>query len=235
MPPHLYGYSEDRVRNRVYKGLLLFIILAGAPTMAIPTLRHRLFHRIHVLKTAWTMKEPPSVQGINADAFPFPKEFERPKGQTEDVAVLRAFARSVLPSKEMDSTNSPIKTIRILDSAKQKKRASSSDSVENGAEMENASQEDSVEAAPQYKQDKNEKEAYEIVLKSNKTLSEMVRGGNSSLHLKSWGAASRGEDVYWVRVVFLNQEKAEVEYIWEVKLASKEAAPLSYNARSISS
>jgi len=53
------------------------------------------------------------------------------------------------------------------------------------------------------------------------------------MKFKTWDAANRQDDVYWVRLKF-NNEGVESEYIWQVKLLSQEVSPLSYNAKSIS-
>jgi hypothetical protein len=225
---------EDRMRSRVYKGLLLFILLAGLPAISIPKLRNRLSGRIQVLRTAWMQNEPPSVTQAGASSNPFPQEYERQTDQNTDKTQLSAVANFLAKHRTPVSEGSPIKVIKVLQSPKKAARASLAFADNKAGEMERASPQDSSNSIPQYKQGENEKKAYDLVLKSNKTLAEMVQGGNPSLHLKSWGAAYRGEDSYWIRVVFLNQEKTEVEYIWQVKLASGEISPLSYNARSIS-
>jgi hypothetical protein len=61
-----------------------------------------------------------------------------------------------------------------------------------------------------------------------------VRGSNPSLIFDSWDALHRGSDVYWVRVQFRLKDNSVREYIWEVKLDSKEIMPLSYYARAVS-
>ncbi len=79
-----------------------------------------------------------------------------------------------------------------------------------------------------------EKEAYDLLLKSNQTLSGMVNGSDPTQRFKSWGAAKRGDGSFWVRVIFTKSPAlGEVEYIWQVKLESKEVIPLSFNARSL--
>jgi hypothetical protein len=220
------------MRSRVYKGLFLFIILAGLPTIAIPGLRNRLNDRIRILRTAWVQNELPAIAPAGASSNPFPREYERPAPQNSDKTQLPAIANFVFKPKAPVSEGSPFKVIKILPN--QEGHTSPAIAGNNVAEKGGVSAEDSANSIPKYKQGKNEKEAYELVLKSNKTLAEMVQGGNPSLHLKTWGAAYRGEDNYWVSVVFLNKDKTEVEYVWQVKLATGEVSPLSYNARSIS-
>lgn len=221
------------MRSRVYKGLLLFIILVGLPTIAIPKLRNRLSNRIQILRAAWMQNEQPAITQAGANTNPFPQEYERPAVPNRDKTKLSAIANPSVMQKTSVSEDSPIKVVKILQSSKQKAGKSSAVS-DNDSENEAISSEDSANSLPQYNQGKNEREAYELVLKSNKTLATMVKGENPALHWKSWGAAHRGDDNYWVRVIFLNQDKTEIEYIWQVKLTSGEISPLSYNARSIS-
>jgi hypothetical protein len=234
MMTRIAGKSQDRGRRRFYIGLLLFIILAGVPTIAIPKLRNRLYDRFHVLRTAWVGEETLSMNHVGGNMNPYPREYERPKTQEGNSAQLQAIASALSVHKEPVANSSSLKVIGILEKSKNKGQASSSAKEKTQPEIEDASSADSPNFVPQYKQDGNEKAAYELVLKSNKTLSEMVRGSNPDLHWKTWGAALRKEGVYLVRVIFLNREKQEVEYIWEVKLASGEVSPLSFNARSIS-
>jgi hypothetical protein len=86
-----------------------------------------------------------------------------------------------------------------------------------------------------YQKGRVEQDAYELLLKSNVTIAGMVRGSNPSLHFKSWDAADRGDNTYWVRLKFQSEgNPADVEYIWQVKLQTNQVTPLSYNARTIS-
>ena len=91
----------------------------------------------------------------------------------------------------------------------------------------------STEPEIKYQKGKIEQEAYDLLLKSKPTVAGMVQGSNPSLQFKSWDAASRGDDTYWVRLIF-QSEGNDQEYIWQVKLQSSQVTPLSYNARSIS-
>ncbi len=85
-----------------------------------------------------------------------------------------------------------------------------------------------------YQKGQIEQQAYDLLLKSNPTVAGMVQGNNPSLHFKSWDAANRGEDTYWVRLKFQSNGNPEEEYIWQVKIQANQVTPLSYNARSIS-
>jgi hypothetical protein len=83
-----------------------------------------------------------------------------------------------------------------------------------------------------YGQGEIARQAYELVLKSQKKLAAMVAGDSPGLEFKGWGAARRGEDLYWVRVGFDGPDGPE-EYIWQVRLSLGEITPLSFNARSL--
>jgi hypothetical protein len=92
----------------------------------------------------------------------------------------------------------------------------------------------SQEPQLKYQKGKEEQDAYDLLLKSNATVAGMVQGSNPSLKFKSWDAAIRGDDTYWVRLKFQSEENPDEEYIWVVKPQAKEVTPLSHNARSIS-
>ena len=92
----------------------------------------------------------------------------------------------------------------------------------------------SAEPELKYQKGKAEQDAYDLLLKSSATVAAMVQGSNPSLKFKSWDAANRGEDTYWVRLKFQSEGNQDEDYIWVVKLQSNEVTPLSHNARSIS-
>ncbi|MEJ2247781.1 MAG: hypothetical protein P8Y80_17165 [Acidobacteriota bacterium] len=85
-----------------------------------------------------------------------------------------------------------------------------------------------------YTQGEVEQEMYALVLKEYPQVAEMVNGDDPSLRFQSWGGVKRSEDIYWIRLVFQNDEDLEVEYIWQVELQTNQVLPLSYNARTIS-
>ena len=84
-----------------------------------------------------------------------------------------------------------------------------------------------------YQKGKTEQDAYDVLLKSSSTVTALVQGSNPSLKFKSWDAANRGEDTYWVRLKFQSEGNSDAEYIWQVKLQSNQATPLNFNARSL--
>ena len=87
---------------------------------------------------------------------------------------------------------------------------------------------------PVFRQGDVEREAYNLVLGKYTTVSGMVTGNNPALRFKTWAAAKREEDTYWVRLIFEQaSDKSEVSYIWEVKVTAKQVTPLNYNARSL--
>jgi hypothetical protein len=71
------------------------------------------------------------------------------------------------------------------------------------------------------------------LLQSNPAVAQMVQGKDPALKFKSWDAANRGEDTYWVRLTFQSQGNTEAEYIWTVKVQEKKVSPLNFNARSL--
>ena len=84
-----------------------------------------------------------------------------------------------------------------------------------------------------YQKGKAEQDAYDLLLKSIPAVVGLLQGNNPSLKFKSWDAANRGEDIYWVRLKFQSEGNADAEYIWQVKLQSNEVTPLNYNARGV--
>ena len=86
---------------------------------------------------------------------------------------------------------------------------------------------------PKYQKGQIEQKAYDLLLKTLPVVAGMVQGSNPDLQFKSWDAASRGDDVYWVRLKFQPKEGSESEYIWLVKLQSGQVTPHNYNAREI--
>jgi hypothetical protein len=87
---------------------------------------------------------------------------------------------------------------------------------------------------PKYQQGQMEKEAYDLLLQSSKTLKEMVDGQSLLYRFKSWDALKRDEDTYYVRVILTSvAENKDETFIWEVKLLAKQVTPLSFNARSL--
>jgi hypothetical protein len=219
-------------RSRVYTGLLVFVVLVGGGMLVISPVRHRLQDRTHRLKAAIAGDIKPVSAKVGENIEPFPEEFARATPPVQDGSKPPSAVYAGPPS--------------VHRSAIQTKRRIRIPQVSGGVgtppvlvreDASGAPEENpriiSSEVGPKYQQGKIERDAYDMVLKSNKVLAEMVQGGNPALHFKSWDAALRGDDVYWVRVIFQNEKKQDVEYIWEVKLSAGEITPLSFNARAL--
>jgi hypothetical protein len=225
-------------RRRVYTGMLLFVVLVGGMMVMVPPLRHRLWDRIQALKSAITGDVKPISAQVGENLEPFPEEFVLPTPQAPVESPLPGVVYSVPLSNarsgaQAKSTAQSTRRIRIPGAS----GTASTPPVliregESGAPMDIFPIESS-ESGPKYQQGKIEQDAYDLVIKSNKALAEMVQGGDPSLHFKSWDVAYRGEDVYWVRVIFKSELKSDVAYIWQVKLTIGEITPLSFNARSL--
>jgi hypothetical protein len=220
-------------RHHVYTGLLLFIVVVGLPVVSVPYLRNRLSARILMLKAGMAGEIKPVVAQVGANQEPFPAEYER-----QEPAVPQAF--KLPPSEKIIATRPggyiPLPAVSSHAAPKALKPESpppSVESEESSAQAE-AGPSASEESELKYQQGENEQKAYDLLLKSNPTIAEMIHGSNPSLRFESWDAAYRGDDNYWVRLKFQSDNNPDMEYIWQVKLGSKEVTPLSYHARSIS-
>jgi hypothetical protein len=221
-----------RVRLRVYGGLLLFVIAAGTPMATMPALRNRLGTRIHALKTAFTGEKSPVIVRVSENQEPFPAEYERPSPPPV-AQILKIPAapiiRSVPKREEAPAHSAPRRTLRIPPVGEP---LPSADKGEESDEQSESVPAKDIENQPKYQQGTIEQEAYDL-LKSNPAIAGLVQGSNPSLQFLSWDAASRGEDLYWVRLKFRLEGKTDVEYIWQVQLRSKRITPLNYNARTL--
>ena len=216
-------------RRRIYAGLLTFVIVVGGGMLVISPVRHRLQDRAQRLKAAFAGDIKPIAAKVGENIEPFPEEFARPAppAQSETAvypgpASVRRSAPKATRHIRIPPVSGGVGTPPVL------VREDASGAPEDNPRI------ISSEAGPKYQQGKIERDAYDMVLKSNKVLADMVQGGNPALHFKSWDAAFRGEDIYWVRVIFQNEKKQDVEYIWQVAISIGEITPLSFNARALS-
>ncbi len=222
-----------KTRRRVYGALLLFVVIAGLPIVAVPSLRMRLAERVQVLRTAFSGRQSPVMLQVGANHEPLPPEYVNPQPVVPLVAQLpkptgvfstpqggyippRASARTTAKTANTESAPPPAST-----------------ETSGTSEQTDISQ-PAGEAEPKYQQGATEQEAYNLLIKSNATVAGMVKGNNPSLQFKSWDAAARGDDVYWVRLKFQSAGQPDIEYIWQVKIKANQVTPLSYNARSLS-
>jgi hypothetical protein len=223
-----------KIRPFVYLSLLIFVIVGGLPMLALPSFRGRLISRIQKLRDAAAGRMPPPVLvarvGENMEAFP--TQYERP------AAIRPQFPPLSLPGV------TPSGGITIVDTAAPKlakrrapdhEKAPAEPRAISEPEPSTAPAETETPNEPVYQQGKIEQEAYDLLIKANDALAAMVGGTDPALKYKNWDAAKIDEDTYYVRVVFLRQpENRNVDYIWQVKISSKQVTPLSYNARNLS-
>lgn len=207
-------YSQ---RGRFNLGLLIFVAVIGLPILAVPGLRARLSERTQAFYMAFgppKFKPTPAWAKVGENRYPVPEEYVRPTVRHP------AFSGVVrLPGVIYGSGG---------DNAIGK--------TSEGAETPGPpSISQAGSEAPQFRQGKQEQEAYDLLLTSNETVAGMVRGSNPVLTFKSWSAALQEEDAYLVDLTFLRgPEKAEVHYIWRVEVQNKKISPMSHEARSLS-
>jgi len=211
-------------------GLLLFVVIAGLPIIGVPSLRSRLSTRVLALKAAMAGEKKPTSLQVGANQQPFPAEYEKPAPQLPKFPELPQKPETALTIPAAPATRPRAGSFRTrIETIPQ--AASVSTESEGRTDEEPAA---SKEPELKYQRGKAEQEAYDLLLQSNKTVAGMVQGSDPSVKCKSWDAANRGEDVYWVRLKFQTEGNPDADYIWVVKLQSKEVTPLSHEARSIS-
>ena len=214
-----------RIRFRVYAGLLIFVIGIGAPMVIVPALRTRVISRTYAIKQALlvgpTRSKPVTAQ-VGESRSPFPEEFARPQKSVPQNLPRPEALNQVY---QTGTTYRPAKPL-----PKEAKPPADSEAGQAASEA----QPGDVSAEPDYRTGKVEQEAYDLLLRSNDTVLKMVQGSDPSLRFTGWGVAKREEDVFWVRLTFMQSpQDVEAQYIWQIKLQSKQIAPLNYNARAI--
>lgn len=206
------------IQNRVYTGLMIFVVVIGVPLLGIPSVRNRLYTRVHSVYGAFgplALKIPPAWAKVGENRYPVPVEFERPVVSRPELPRLVTMPNTVIRL----GGDVPVKGSKGADSQGEATQQSAA----------------TAPADPVYGQGKAEQEAYDLLLKSNETISGLVKGGNAGLRFKIWGAAKEGDDSFLVRLTFVQtSDNSEVQYIWRVK-PPKEVTPLSRNARALSS
>ena len=218
-----------RRRQSLSTGLLIFIVAVGLPILSVPPLRHRLLTRVMTLKAAMAGVIKPVTLDVGANPQPVPPEFESvpPELHAPVLPPLsNVFTAKPQPAPTARAANPP----RVLKMQKVLPPAEKTEAPPQQAEKETAPP---AETQLKYQKGKSEQEAYDLLLKSNATVAGMVQGSNPSVKFKSWDAANRGEDVFWVRLTFQEEGNAAAEYIWQVKLQSNEVTPLNFNARGL--
>lgn len=225
---HLEPKRSD-AGNRLYGILLLFVIVVGLPILGVPSLRNRLLNRVAALKEVIIGTSSPVEAEIAEESAPIPKEYER---------FISEFPSRGLPEPIDETYNAPVDEADSAIGAPPALITPESAKAEQAsavmASKDASEQSDSDDSGIKYTQGLSERESYILLLQTFPKVAEMVEGGDSSLRFQSWGSAKRSEDLYWVRLIFLTDENQEVEYIWQVEVATKRILPLSHSARSIS-
>ncbi len=209
-------------RRRFYVGLAAFVLLAGLPLAVVPQLRARLFDRAAALRDALTGEPVPALAMVGETDYP--KEFELPPAPAVESA--RAAAAAPAAAVPPDARGRPLLAPRDREEPRK------APALIRERPGEAAPAEPEADGLP-YRQGEMERQAYDLVLKSNKALAAMVAGDKEGVKFRRWDAAHRGEDAYWVRVSFDGPDGAE-EYVWQVRLSLGEITPLSFNARTLS-
>jgi len=209
-----------RRRRRAQFRLLVFVVAAGLPTLAIPSLRHRLQSRVEMLRqaaSAGSFVPQPVTLRIGENPEPFPSEYEKPFEPLPEWSTGVGLA---------------VPTYRAQPGAEQ----SEAPVAGSGAQQAQAEQPQGADQGPTFAQGKLEKEAYDVLLQSSPALAALVQGRDPALRFQAWAAAkTEGSDSWLVRITFLNQpDGSNRDYIWQVNLLSKEIVPLSAYARALS-
>jgi hypothetical protein len=221
-----------KTRQRIYGGLLLFVVIVGLPIVTVHSLRHRLTARVQQLKTALAGVQSPLTVQVGANRGPLPEEYRRPEPVIPQIAQLPPPPKVHTTPQGGYVPTRGLTRLTVKEPAKDTV-ASSAEDAETKDQTGSAG-ESEADAQPKYQQGKVEQDAYNLLLQTNAVVAGLVKGSNPSLKFKSWDAAARGDDVYWVRLTFQPEGKPVEEFIWQVKVQSKQVTPLSYNARAIS-
>jgi hypothetical protein len=235
-----------KVRQRINGGLLIFVVVIGLPLIGVPSLHDRLSQRVLGFKLALSDSGVvPVTVKVGENMQPFPAEYEQPAPILPSPPKLPPLDRIFTLERNkfaqpLQSLPTPVPfTPAVPRASVSRKEPAAADRdrpefsikrEESPEDLQDSSQSDE----PKYKKGQIEQSAYDLLLKTFPTVDKMVQGGNPDLQFKSWDAANRGDDVYWVRLKFQSKENPEIEYIWVVKLQSSQVSPFNYNAREIS-
>jgi hypothetical protein len=244
------------VRQWIYGGLLLFIAVVGLPIIGVPKLRDRLSERVLGFKAAIHADNiVPVTLRVGENTEPFPVEFARPEPllprppqfPSLDRIFTAKYSSGVIKAvEEPDKVKKELKTESIREprtesQPEQRAESKTGSSIRSRPEFTIVSdnpaedeQDTRQNDEPKYQKGALEQTAYDLLIQSNSSIAEIVKGGHPLLRLKSWDVAKRENDTYWVRLKLQLDKNPEQEYIWVVKIQSKEVTPLNFNAKSIS-
>ena len=216
---------RGRVRRRVYSGMLLFVVVAGLPIVAVPSLRLRLQTRFLSLRSALQgerQQPAPALAVVGENREPFPSEYERAQ-------VPPIFPEKFKPAPARQPVQIVLGGSAAAPAAIPQTAAAGAPAAATQPAEESGSQQ------IQYRKGKTEQEAFDLLVNSSQPLAGMIKGSDPALKFQDWSAAAIGNDTYNVMVTFVQaQDNVVRQYIWTVKPMSKEVLPLNHYARSIS-
>ncbi|MBM3790328.1 MAG: hypothetical protein FJW35_08255 [Acidobacteria bacterium] len=215
------GAQGARAEKRAGLALLLFVAIAGLPVIGVPVLRERLRSRSQDLVEALALgsvSSPPLRVGVGENTDPFPAEYDKPAIplQRRPAVLVLAQPYAVMPGQAQQGVWTP------ADPAAPRESAALGEAASDSAE-------------PVYVQGKIEREAYEVLLASLDRVQSMVGGNDRDLKFQDWAAARMDEDRFLVKLTFtFLPDGSARDYVWQVRLMSKEVVALSAYARAVS-
>jgi hypothetical protein len=215
-----------RARYQKYRrsqlSLLWFVVVLGLPIVAVPALRGRLRQRVETLREVLSKPATgtqPLTVAVGENTEKFPEEYQQP------FTPLPRFPEVI------DLTRQPYR--QVPDQPAAVSAASGQIAVEKPELSPDRATADAQE--PQYGQGEVQRQAYELLLEVNQALAALVAGGDPGLRFRTWEAAPAEQESLLVKVTFEHVSDGTVrDYIWKVKLPSREIIPLSAYARALS-
>lgn len=245
-PRGRHGGRRPRYHSRIYLGLLIFVVVFGLPMLGVPSARLVLKTRVAALRSAILGEHVPQALAtvkVGENREPFPREYEHPQTNANYLAqfAVPEPRRPIRISDQGVSASPQLRPpVRITAgggvSPPSGSKAGEQPPAQPGAATPAQGQgAPDASSEPLYRKGQSEQEAYDFLLASNQTLAGMVKGSDPALKFQDWGAASMGENSFYVMVTFLQAaDNAKRQYIWSVKVSTKEVTPLSSYARSLS-
>jgi len=219
------------LRSRIYNALLVFVVVVGLPIVSVPGLRQRLGGRTMAIRQAMYGPVPKlTVVKVGENKEPFPEEYTTPS-DAEILLQKPAPIQLILPPP---TQTAPLVSKKAIQAGME--HAAAEEAAEaSGSPFDIEADQQQEESGPKFQQGSIEKEAYDLLLTENMSVSDMVSGKNPELQFMSWSAAKRqDEGVYLVDLMFTRlPENLEEHFIWQVNLATKQITPMSFNARSL--
>jgi hypothetical protein len=219
-------------RQRFYLALLLFVVIVGLPIVTVPSLRQRLETRVGAFRDAFSGRIGPVTVETSEEQAPFPEEYERYAASFPGPGGSLPMDRIFTARGDQADPDVYYPPALISPERSDAGKPAFVPEPEAGMPEPDGAESDSDDELG-YARGEVEQEVYDILLETYPQVAEMVKGGDPDLRFLSWGAVKRGDDLYWVRLIFETDKNPKVEYIWRVEPESKQVLPLSHNARSI--